>query len=46
VRGSDVDDGLALALAVDLADQRLELVTTVKGNTDVDTSPPAAPHKR
>jgi purine nucleosidase len=36
--GSDVDDGFALALAVDLADQRLELVTTVNGNTDVDTS--------
>jgi purine nucleosidase len=36
--GSDIDDGFALALAVDLADQRLELVTTVNGNTDVDTS--------
>jgi len=36
--GSDIDDGFALALAVDLADQSLELVTTVNGNTDVDTS--------
>jgi purine nucleosidase len=36
--GSDIDDGFALALAVDLPDQRLELVTTVNGNTDVDTS--------
>ena len=36
--GSDIDDGFALALAIDLADQRLELVTTVNGNTDVDTS--------
>jgi purine nucleosidase len=36
--GSDVDDGFALALAVDLPDQQLELVTTVNGNTDVDTS--------
>jgi purine nucleosidase len=36
--GSDIDDGFALALAVDLPDQRLELVTTVNGNTDVETS--------
>ena len=36
--GSDVDDGFALALAVDLPDQRVEMVTTVNGNTDVDTS--------
>src|SRR3982750_625984 len=36
--GSDIDDGFALALAIDLADQQLELVTTVNGNTDVDTS--------
>lgn len=36
--GSDIDDGFALALAVNLPDQRLELVTTVNGNTDVDTS--------
>ena len=36
--GSDIDDGFALALA--LADPRLsvELVTTVNGNTDVDTA--------
>jgi purine nucleosidase len=36
--GSDIDDGFALALAV--ADPRLslELVTTVNGNTDVDTA--------
>jgi purine nucleosidase len=36
--GSDVDDGFALALA--LADPALtvELVTTVNGNTDVDTA--------
>jgi purine nucleosidase len=36
--GSDIDDGFAIALAVDLADQQLELVTTVNGNTDVETS--------
>ncbi len=36
--GSDVDDGFALALAVDLPDQRVDMVTTVNGNTDVDTS--------
>jgi purine nucleosidase len=36
--GSDIDDGFAIALAVDLADQSLELVTTVNGNTDVETS--------
>jgi purine nucleosidase len=36
--GSDIDDGFAMALAVDLPDQRLELVTTVNGNTDVETS--------
>ncbi|WP_219416479.1 nucleoside hydrolase [Pseudonocardia nigra] len=36
--GSDIDDGFALALAVGLPDQRLELVTTVNGNTDVDTA--------
>lgn len=36
--GSEIDDGFALALAV--ADQELsvELVTTVHGNTDVDTA--------
>jgi purine nucleosidase len=36
--GSDIDDGFAIALALDLRDQRLELVTTVNGNTDVETS--------
>ncbi|HEY2287744.1 MAG TPA: nucleoside hydrolase, partial [Streptosporangiaceae bacterium] len=36
--GSDIDDGFAMALAVDLPDQSLELVTTVNGNTDVETS--------
>jgi hypothetical protein len=36
--GSDIDDGFALALAVDLLDQKLELLTTVNGNVDVDTS--------
>jgi purine nucleosidase len=36
--GSDIDDGFAMALAVDLSDQELELVTTVNGNTDVETS--------
>jgi inosine-uridine nucleoside N-ribohydrolase len=36
--GSDIDDGFAVALAVDLPDQSLELVTTVNGNTDVETS--------
>jgi inosine-uridine nucleoside N-ribohydrolase len=36
--GSDIDDGFAMALAVDLDDQELELVTTVNGNIDVETS--------
>lgn len=36
--GSDIDDGFALALSVDMADQSLELVTTVNGNTDVETA--------
>ncbi len=36
--GSDIDDGFAMALTIDLGDQSLELVTTVNGNTDVDTS--------
>ena len=36
--GSDIDDGFAVALAVDLDDVQLELVTTVNGNIDVDTS--------
>jgi purine nucleosidase len=36
--GSDIDDGFAMALALHLNDQSLELVTTVNGNTDVETS--------
>jgi purine nucleosidase len=36
--GSDIDDGFALALAVADPALRLELVTTVGGNSDVDTS--------
>lgn len=36
--GSDIDDGFALALAVAEPDVSLELVTTVAGNTDVDTA--------
>lgn len=36
--GSDIDDGFALALAVADPDLSLELVTTVGGNSDVDTS--------
>src|SRR3954451_25389131 len=36
--GSDISGGSAMALAVDLPDQSLELVTTVNGNTDVETS--------
>ncbi|MCR6032120.1 hypothetical protein GGQ22_11800 [Nocardioides sp. zg-579] len=36
--GSDVDDGFALALAVADPGLRLELVTTVGGNSDVATS--------
>ncbi|WP_270888811.1 nucleoside hydrolase [Pedococcus sp. 5OH_020] len=36
--GSDIDDGFALALAVAEPELRLELVTTVNGNTDVDTA--------
>ena len=36
--GSDIDDGFALALAVADPDLRLELVTTVRGNTDVNTA--------
>jgi len=38
VPGSNVDDGLALALAVALPEISLELVTTVHGNTDVETA--------
>jgi purine nucleosidase len=36
--GSDIDDGFALALAVADPGLSLELVTTVGGNTDVDTA--------
>jgi purine nucleosidase len=36
--GSDIDDGFALALAVADPSLRLELVTTVGGNTDVATA--------
>lgn len=36
--GSDVDDGFALALALADPALSLELVTTVNGNTDVDTA--------
>ena len=36
--GSDIDDGFALSLAVADPRLRLGLVTTVNGNTDVDTA--------
>jgi purine nucleosidase len=36
--GSDIDDGFALALAVADPEIDVELVTTVGGNSDVDTS--------
>ena len=36
--GSEIDDGFALALAVADPDLRLDLVTTVHGNTDVQTA--------
>ncbi len=36
--GSDIDDGFALALAIADPELSLELVTTVSGNTDVDTA--------
>jgi purine nucleosidase len=36
--GSDIDDGFALALALADPDLSVELVTTVAGNTDVDTA--------
>ncbi|WP_250037138.1 nucleoside hydrolase [Paractinoplanes maris] len=42
--GSDIDDGFAMALTVDVTDQQLELVTTVNGNIDVDTSTALALH--
>ncbi|WP_158782751.1 nucleoside hydrolase [Pantoea sp. BAV 3049] len=37
ITGANVDDGLALALALGSADISLELVTTVAGNTPSDT---------
>jgi inosine-uridine nucleoside N-ribohydrolase len=36
--GSDIDDGFALALAYADPDIRLDLVTTVNGNTDVESA--------
>ena len=36
--GSDIDDGFALALALADPEMSVELVTTVSGNTDVDTA--------
>jgi inosine-uridine nucleoside N-ribohydrolase len=36
--GSDIDDGFALALALAEPELSVELVTTVNGNTDVDTA--------
>jgi purine nucleosidase len=36
--GSDIDDGFALALALADPELSVELVTTVNGNTDVDTA--------
>jgi purine nucleosidase len=36
--GSDIDDGFALALALADPEVNVELVTTVGGNSDVDTS--------
>jgi purine nucleosidase len=36
--GSDIDDGFALALALADPDLSVDLVTTVNGNTDVDTA--------
>ncbi|WP_167583604.1 nucleoside hydrolase [Kineococcus rubinsiae] len=36
--GSDIDDGFALALALADPDVSLDLVTTVNGNTDVETA--------
>lgn len=35
--GSDIDDGFALALAIGDPNTSVELITTVNGNTDVDT---------
>lgn len=36
--GSDIDDGFALALALADPELNVEMVTTVTGNTDVDTA--------
>jgi inosine-uridine nucleoside N-ribohydrolase len=36
--GSDIDDGFALALALADPELSVEMVTTVNGNTDVDTA--------
>ena len=36
--GSDIDDGFALALAHADPDIQLELITTVNGNTDVESA--------
>src|SRR4051812_6017876 len=36
--GSDIDDGFALALAHADPDLQLDLVTTVNGNTDVESA--------
>lgn len=36
--GSDIDDGFALALALAEPEVRLELVTSVNGNTDVESA--------
>lgn len=36
--GSDIDDGFALALALAAPETDLAMVTTVNGNTDVDTA--------
>jgi purine nucleosidase len=38
VPGSDVDDGFALAMALADPELEIDLVTTVNGNTDVDTA--------
>jgi purine nucleosidase len=36
--GSEIDDGFALALALADPDIQVEMITTVNGNTDVDTA--------
>jgi purine nucleosidase len=36
--GSDIDDGFALAMALADPEMTVEMVTTVSGNTDVDTA--------